>query len=88
MNTNEELYNVLQQLANDITDMRRRMDTLQAELFLIAARVIEEVEIYKEATWAEIHAIELVREHFMRDGHTTHADTLKSLLDTIEEVAR
>src|SRR5690606_12821135 len=88
MNTNEALYNVLQQLAKDIIDMRRKMDTLQAELFLIAARVIEEAEIYKEATWAEIRAIELVREHFERNGYTTHADTLKSLLDTIEEVQR
>lgn len=88
MNTSKELYNTLKQLAKDIADLRSRMDTLQAELFLIAARIIEEAEIYKVATWAEIRAIELVREHFMRDGHTTHADTLTSLLDAIEEVTR
>lgn len=88
MNTNKELYSALKQLAEDIADLRSRLDTLQAELFLIAARVIEEAEIYKEATWAEIRAIELVREHFERNGYTTHADTLKSLLDSIEEVQR
>lgn len=88
MNTSKELYSALKQLAKDIVDLRSRMDTLQAELFLIAARVIEEAEIYKVATWAEIRAIELVREHFMRNGRMTHANALKSLLDAIEEVAR
>lgn len=88
MNTNKELYSALKQLAEDIADMRSRMDTLQAELFLIAARIIEEADLYKEATWAEIRAIELVREHFERNGYTTHADTLKSLLDSIDEVTR
>lgn len=88
MNTNKELYSALKQLAEDIADMRRKMDTLQAELFLIAARIIEEAEIYKVATWAEIRAIELVREHFECNGHTTHADALTSLLESIEEVTR